>query len=397
MSLISLPLALLMLTQNFTQQGYVEARSSLYPEAAVNDRAHAVNEMQFRYEAFYKPRFNFQIAAAVDLRADTHHQTDREWRVDWKDRERQRPLLSLRRLSTQYRHRGFTLETGKQFVHWGRTHIINPTDRLAPRDYLAVVDNEYLGIYAVRGTYERGENTFEAVWTPRFTPSRVPLSNQRWLATAPGMPALAIERDIPEGSQVGIRWSRVGVVEFGAAYFTGFSHLPSYETPAGKSVIREFYSRQQMIGGDMAVPLRWLSLKTEAGYFISGNPGSNEHLLYVVQLEKQAGEWFVAGGYGGDTVTQRGTQMADFNPERGMTGAILARAGYTVDSNRSVAFETAIRTNGHGGWGKVEYSQAFGLQWRLTGGFSLLEGKPTDFLGQYRRNSHATIAVKYSF
>ena len=395
--LVSLPLALLLLSQNFTQRGFVESRTTLYPETAVNDSSHAVEEMQVRYEGFYRPHLDFQIAAGFDLRTDTHRQTERDWRFDWKDRERKRPLLSLRRLSTQYHHKGFTLETGKQFVRWGRTDIVNPTDRFAPRDYLTVVDNEFLGIDAVRGTYERGSNTVDVVWSPRLTPSRVPLLTQRWSFPPAPTPAFGIARVLPEGSQYGIRWSHAGLVEFAGAYYSGFSHVPSYEPVPGLPLVREFYPEQHMIGGDVAVPLRWLSMKTEAGYFTSGDTRANEHVLYVIQLEKQAGEWFFVGGYGGDVVTRWGAQRSDFNPDRGMTRTILGRAGYTIDPGRSIAFETAVRDNGRGVWAKTEYSQAFGLHWRVTAGLSLIQGEASDFLGQYRRNSHGLIAVKYSF
>src|SRR5688572_28874838 len=102
MSLISLPLVLMLWSQNFTHRGFVESRATLYPETAVNDSSHAVGEMRVRYEGFYKPRLDFQISAGFDIRTDTHRQTERNWRFDWKDRERQRPLISLHRLSTQY-------------------------------------------------------------------------------------------------------------------------------------------------------------------------------------------------------------------------------------------------------------------------------------------------------
>src|SRR6185436_10804117 len=187
-----LPLVLLFSAQDFTHRGFVESRTTLYPQAAVNDSSAAVGEIQVRYEGFYKPRFDFQIAAALDVRTDTHKQTERNWRFDWKDRERLRPLFSLRRFSTQYHHGGFTLETGKQFVRWGRTDVVNPTDRFAPRDYMTVVDNEFLGIDAVRGSYERGSNTVEIVWSPRLTPSRIPLLNQRWFVTPAPIPAFTI-------------------------------------------------------------------------------------------------------------------------------------------------------------------------------------------------------------
>jgi hypothetical protein len=105
----------------------------------------------------------------------------------------------------------------------------------------------------------------------------------------------------------------------------------------------------------------------------------------------------MVGGYGGQASTERGLQSGDFNPDRGMTRTFLARAGYTIDPNRSVAFEAAVRENFDGLWSKTEYTQAFGQHWRLTAGFSLIRGKTSGFLGQYRKNSHAVITARYSF
>jgi hypothetical protein len=75
----------------------------------------------------------------------------------------------------------------------------------------------------------------------------------------------------------------------------------------------------------------------------------------------------------------------------------VARASYTVDPARSVAFEGAVRQNGHGVYSKAEYSQAYGQHWRATVAGVLIRGEDSDFLGQYRRNSNATFAVRYSF
>jgi hypothetical protein len=46
---------------------------------------------------------------------------------------------------------------------------------------------------------------------------------------------------------------------------------------------------------------------------------------------------------------------------------------------------------------KVEYSQAFGQHWRATAGIAVVRGDMNDFLGQYRRNSHGILRVRYSF
>jgi hypothetical protein len=297
----------------------------------------------------------------------------------------------------QYHSGGLTIEAGKQFVRWGKTDLVNPTDRFAPRDFLTVVDNEFLGITAIRATYERGANTLDAIWSPRLTPSRDPLVHQRWSPIQSTVTLPPVFRTIPNDDQAGIRWSHVGPVEFSAAYYSGSYNVATVAPLPDFSALQQFYPNLRMVGGDVAVPLKWLTVKSETGYFHSTDDRVDDYVQYVIQLERQSGEWFFIGGYGGEIVTRHGTLSRTFDPERGLTRTVLARAGYTIDANRSVAIETAVRQNGDGLWLRGEYSQAFGQHWRLTTGFSLIRGKPSDFLGQYRRNSHGLIAVKYSF
>jgi hypothetical protein len=116
----------------------------------------------------------------------------------------------------------------------------------------------------------------------------------------------------------------------------------------------------------------------------------------VVQLERQSGEWVFVGGYAGEAVTRRVTALT-FAPDRGLTHAIVARASYTIDPNRNVAFETAVRENGAGVYAKAEYSQARGQHWRATVAGVLLSGDANDFIGQYHRNSHVSVGLRYSF
>ena len=78
---------------------------------------------------------------------------------------------------------------GKQPVRWGKTDILVPTDRFAPRDYLEVTDNDFLGVTGARVLYEKSGNTVDVVWLPRFTPSRLPLLGTRW-APVPELPGL---------------------------------------------------------------------------------------------------------------------------------------------------------------------------------------------------------------
>jgi hypothetical protein len=48
-------------------------------------------------------------------------------------------------------------------------------------------------------------------------------------------------------------------------------------------------------------------------------------------------------------------------------------------------------------YSKIEYSQARGQHWRATLAGVVIAGSRDDFLGQYNRNSHAAITVRYSF
>lgn len=63
--------------------------------------------------------------------------------------------------------------------------------------------------------------------------------------------------------------------------------------------------------------------------------------------------------------------------------------------NRSLTVETVVRSAGS--FVRLEYSQAFGQHWRVTPGVAWIRGDMTDFLGQYHRNSYASLAVRYSF
>lgn len=391
--------------QTYTQRGFLENRGTLYPQSAPNDAAHGFGESLFRYEGFYRPSNMFQLAGAVDLRVDTHHQAARDVRFSWQDREIQRPLGQIRRLSATF-HRGpVTFEVGKQFVRWGKADIVTPTDRFAPRDFLTVVDNDFLAVTAARLTFEKGSDTVEAVWSPRFTPSRIPLPNQRWGAgeLPSGVSLRDAGTEFPGGPQAGVRWSHAGAIEYELSFYQGFNHLPSFDalarlTSGGIQVhIRRFYPKMMMAGGDIAIPTPLFTVKAEAAHFSSSDDRADEYALYVIQLERQSGEWFFVGGYAGETVTRMGSRSADFAPDRGLTRTLLGRAGYTIDANRSVAFEAAARQNGNGLWIKSEYSQAFGQHWRATASATLIRGESADFLGQYRRNSHVGLVIRYSF
>ncbi len=389
--------------QEFSQRGFFELQAPLYPQTAPGDSGRAIGEALFRYEAAWRPLASWRFSGSVDLRADTHKQVDRAAHLSWLDRERARPAFAIRRLSALWNRGPVTIELGKQFIRWGKADILNPTDRFAPRDFLSVVDNDFLAVPAARLTIERGGETVDAVWQPLFVPSRVPLLNQRWVvrpeALPPGFRLADAGAGYPGGSQFGARWNHIGRgYEFSASFFDGFNHLPLFDTYLAPPAVflRRTYPALRMYGGDAAVPLRAFTVKAEAAYFDSRTPQAPDYALYVIQFERDVREWSFVAGYAGEWA-EADRSPADFAPDRGLARAFLGRASYTIDATRSLTFEAALRQNGDGVWLRSEYSQSFGEHWRATAGFALIRGDRTDFLGQYRRNSHALLSWRYSF
>jgi hypothetical protein len=391
--------------QDLAYRGFGEIRSIVYPQEAPGDADRWSVEGRVRFEPAYKPVSWLTLATSVEARIDNLEQVERTWQIgDWRDRGVRRPPLALRQASATFRKGGVVVDVGKQFVRWGKADIVTPTDRLAPRDFLEVTLDEFLAVIGVRAQYGTGPHLLDVVWIPTFTPSRIPLLNRRWTVAPDNVgPLTLVDRGgrFPARSQGGIRWSFLGPgYDVSASYFDGVNHLPelSSQPLSGIPVImitRE-YVPLRMAGADGALPLRWFTVKGEAAFLKTAGLTADDVLLYVVQLERQSGELSVVAGYAGEVVTARRSSMR-FAPDRGLAHAFLGRASYTIDANRSVAVEMAVRDNADAVLVKAEYSQAQRSHWRTTLAGTAIAGKAGDFLGQYRRNSHLLATLRYSF
>lgn len=398
-------LVAVLLAQGFDQRGFIEDRTVVYPQAGSNDSGRVVSETLLRWEASYDVRPWLSLRGSFDARTDTHRQDRRTWALDVDGRQIQRPALSARRMSAVLHSGKFTAELGRQFIRWGKTDILNPTDRFAPKDYLSgVVDTDFLGVNAARVTWESGADTIDAVWQPPFTPTRTPLLNQRWTALPPEAAGIKIIDNgarYPGGSQYGVRWNHIASrYEYSLSFLEGFQYFPSFEaavTPGAATTVAltRTYPKLRMFGGAAAVPLAWFTVKGEAAYLTSSTPGAEDYALYVVQVERFVGEWSFVGGYAGSVITRAAANPLMFAADRGTARSAVGRAGYTIDVNRSVALETVVRAKGS--FVRFEYSQAYGQHWRATAGVAWIRGDMTDFLGQYRRNSYGSLALRYSF
>ena len=391
--------------QEFTYRGFGQIQSTAYPLGTEQDHERAALEVLARIEPALRLTDWLTFSGSVDARMDTNEQVERAWRLDVRERSLRRAPLSLRDARATLRKGTLAVDLGKQFVRWGKADVLNPTDRFAPRDFLEVTDDEYLAIFGARAQFERGAHTVDAVWAPTFTPSRTPLIGRRWAPVQPqtlGAVGFVDQTPrFPDRSQYGARWNMLGPgFEVSLSYFDGFNHLPRYTTIplADRPLIalQRTYSPLRMGGADAAVPLRWFTVKGEIGALFTTSGAADDVVMYVLQVERQSGELNVVAGYAGEIIIERRSTF-DFAPDRGLTRAFLGRAGYTVGARSDVSFEAAVRHNLEGVWVKGQYSEAVGAHWRITIAGVIIGGDERDFIGQYRRNSHALATLRYSF
>ena len=387
----------------FSERGFVELRGLGFPEVTSLDSNRTLGDALVRQEIFLKPTRWFQFALGVDLRGSSHDEVEEQWRLDLEDRTVLRPRAAVRRLTVAFTTRHVSLDLGKQFIRWGRADILSPVDRFAPRDYLNVLDSEFLPVLGARASVRFAGESVELVWLPQMTPSRLPLLSRRWAVAPPEAAGFALEDGgsvFPDRSVQGIRWSHSGRFEMGLSIFDGFNHLPDItavvDPERGAIALTRTYPALRTFGGEIALPTRAFTLKSEAAWFTSPASAGEEYVLYVIEAERQMGEWLFDIGYAGEIVTERHDAVR-FAAERGVARSIIGRASYTIDPRRSVALEGALRQDGRGVYAKGEFSQTFGRYWRLTLTAAGIGGDAADFLGQYRRNSHASAILRLSY
>ncbi|MEA2031750.1 MAG: DUF1302 family protein [candidate division Zixibacteria bacterium] len=76
------------------------------------------------------------------------------------------------------------LRIGKQQIIWGKADGVFITDIVSPKDLseflLRDFDEIRIGITALKADYYLGNNTFEFVWIPKFTATKMPVDSSIW-------------------------------------------------------------------------------------------------------------------------------------------------------------------------------------------------------------------------
>ncbi len=223
-----------------------------------------------------------------------------------------------RRLAPPLTRGPFTLELGKQFVRWGKTDIVVPTDRFAPRDYLTVVD------CAVPRRSRRCEarpvpavHTIELVWAPRLhaqpsSPCSASAGRCSLLARRQPCRSSKRRRRFPGEGRLASAGARFGIARILGVVLRRLqspSRHPASTPSTRPSETIEFsrvYPPIRSYGADAAVPLAAGSRSRPRPHTSRRRRTDHGRIRALRRaVERQSGEWLFVGGYAGEVVTTR--------------------------------------------------------------------------------------------
>ena len=264
--------------QTLSQRGFVEARVTLFPQEAPNDRATRRRSTCWRAKRCSSSRPpGCSSPAASTCAQNSHDQVDDRGASTSPIAAPCGRRLSVRRLAA-------TIDARP--VHGRRRQAVHPLGqdrhRHPDRPFRAARLPERHRHRVSRRHRRRaaslqiGAHTFEAVWVAAFTPSRMPLSTSdgrrrrrhrsrsRLPAVTPSSPtahrsgfAGATSHDARRVLAVGIRRLQPPAEHRGA--------VPAPQ-PGAITLVRS-YPTMRSYGADVAMPTPWFTVKGEAAYF----------------------------------------------------------------------------------------------------------------------------------
>ena len=269
--------------QTISQRGFVEGSGVFFPQEAPNDptrdrrRSSSARDERVRQAG---------AVAAVGRRPRRARELARSGRrlagaSTSRDRGVRRPRLSVRRLSATVHARTARRSiVGKQFIRWGKTDIVTPTDRFAPRDFLNVVDNDFLAVTGARAVdsardRRRSRRVGAALHAEPRAAARPALDRRARRRRRTSRSSTRARRSRRDRRSASAGATSATGFEYSLSFFDGFNHLPNIDVarpdpvPARHRRRARATRRSGRTAPTRRCRRRWFTIKGEAAYFTS--------------------------------------------------------------------------------------------------------------------------------
>ncbi len=320
-------------------------------------------------------------------------------------------------------HKGwYDLVFGKQYVLWGQTDWVNPTDLFTPWDYAHMsseLEDYRVAPWAMRFTGWHQATSVDLVWVPLPMPHAMDFSDMEEAGLTVADPSLP-KRTVANGD-LGLRVAtNAAGFDLSAMAFTGLDKRPGMRTRMDLSVMPPVvemiptYKTMQAVGADLVRGFGPVLFKAEGAYYHTADNTGERLPIRNREIAAVAGLTFVPVSSLNFSVQGTANHLLQYDPD--VESAALATMG---DPDPQVDPRTA--------WGMVErgaytYKDTVSLQivgvqgipdgnhfemlylsWRVADGFTVLGGAilfggPEESgFGRMKDYSRAFGEAKYSF
>jgi hypothetical protein len=297
---------------------------------------------------------------------------------------------------------------GKQIFDWSVTDTVSPSDNLSPRDWSDLIEWERVGVPAVN--LRVGQDRYlQMVYVPFFTPSKLPLQNDRWIPEAlPELTPAEADRPDTDRGQFALRLgAALRGVDLAITYFNGFSISPAFLPVADGNAafrIRPVYFKAQVVSASMATQVAAVAVRAEAGYF--DQDGEDDFVQYVLGADREwvntikpTDSFYVLIQYVHELKIHARSlgdpELTDFR--RIFNNSLLARLKYTFSGERwALKLEAVCDLADHDSYiAPTVILTLKNLEVEL--GVSMISGSTGTFWGGFASNDRLFLKGVYSF
>ena len=318
------------------------------------------------------------------------------------------------------------VSVGKQYVFWGATDWVNPTDLFTPWDYVHIsseLEDYRIAPWALRATAWVRATSFDVVWVPWPVPNAIDFSDVAAEGFVLGDTELP-DRSIANGD-IGARVStRLGPVDLSVMGFHGLDKRPGMhvgvDAVSGATTdppiitMTPTHGMMNAVGGDVAWGAGPILLKGEIANYWTEDLAGDDPFVRNPEIAAVAGVTVVPHQAVNFTVQGTVNHLWKYDPEDedallvalGMpepasgpttTGGLVERV--SVDIRDVVTIQVVavqqLPTFGHFEMAFVSVRAARGLT--ILGGVVLFGGEEGSEFARLQADSRAFLEVKYAF
>ena len=335
--------------------------------------------------------------------------------------------LQLRELYLDLYFKNFDLRVGKQQIVWGKADGAFITDVVSPLNLseflLPDFDEIRIGVNAVKLDYYLGNNTFEFIWLPNFTPTEIPGAGSIWynqpaFLAPPTFDWTKSEVGMSlENSEMFVKYSALtSKIDF---EFMGGYTWDDYPTmhidkqldmSSGSPVLTGLtitpqHHRLSLGGGSFSTEIKGIVLRGEAAYY-NGKYFQTEdmtavdalvekdYLHYLVGLDFNIGSVKVSSQFIQEAIMDYDENMLKSETENTMT--FLARGDLLRETLHLELFSYIGLTN-EDALIRPKVTYDFDDSFSIQLGANIFVGDEDGRFGQYADNSMGYMKLKYSF